>query len=173
METQEFDMAENQNLSASNFLDAPCENQQVLFSDDKQMDQVAPTESELTEVMATQQMNMMNVLMASQQTSDQESLMNLNNFNHTSQDVYNLNASMLQGKITQMNKNFDKMTLEDSMMGTSCNVSGAAFSKTPTSNPQFIKVTKLQGKMGIHTDQIDEEQNRVTEPEERSTDSEN
>lgn len=40
-------------------------------------------------------MNMMNVLMASQQTSDQESLMNLNNFNHTSQDVYNLNASML------------------------------------------------------------------------------
>ena len=34
-------------------------------------------------------------------------------------------------------------------------------------------MTKLQGKMGMHTGQIDEEQNRVTEPEERSTDSEN
>ena len=71
-----------------------------------------------------------------------------------------------------MNKNFDRMTLEDSMMNTSCNVS-AAMSKNTSSNPQFIKVTKLEGKMGLHTDQIDEEQNRVTEPEERSTDSEN
>ena len=85
--------------------------------------------------MATQQMNMMNVLMASQKTSDQESLMNLNNFNHTSQDVYHLNASMLQGKIAQMNKNFDKMTLEESMMNASCTASGAAISKNTTSNP--------------------------------------
>lgn len=71
-----------------------------------------------------------------------------------------------------MNKNFDKLTLVDTMMNTSSNVSGATISKT-ASNPQFIRVTKLQGKMGVHSDQIDEEQNRVTEPEERSTDSEN
>lgn len=43
------------------------------------------------------------------------------------------------------------------MMNTSCNVSGAAISKNTSSNPQFIKVTKLEGKMGVHTDQIDEE----------------
>ena len=39
METQEeFDLVDSKNVSAANFLDAQCENQQVLFSEDKQMD---------------------------------------------------------------------------------------------------------------------------------------